>query len=144
MDDPSFYGFPTYAEGGNGHLVKAAQDCGGALTTADGRSFETDPVALARLRGFVHDLLPGVGPAERTVTWPYPLTPDRDFVVGPVPGHPSVLLGLGAGHTFKFAPTFGRMLADLAVDGTTSSDITAFAPDRAALVDADRPVSWLV
>jgi hypothetical protein len=28
MDDPSFYGFPTYAEGGNGHLVKAARDCG--------------------------------------------------------------------------------------------------------------------
>jgi sarcosine oxidase len=144
MDDPSFYGFPTYGEGGNGHLVKAAQDCGGAVTTADGRSFETDGAALALLERFAHDLLPGVGPAQKTVTCLYTLTPDRDFVVGPVPGHPAVVVGLGAGHGFKFAPTFGRVLADLAVEGGTSSEIAAFAPDRPALVDAGHPVSWLV
>ena len=50
MDDPSFYGFPTYAEGGNGAFVKAAQDCGGAVTSGDGRSFDTDPAALDLLR----------------------------------------------------------------------------------------------
>jgi len=49
MDDPSFYGFPTYAEGGNGALVKAGQDCGGAVTTGDERSFEPDPGALGLL-----------------------------------------------------------------------------------------------
>jgi hypothetical protein len=36
------------------------------------------------------------------------------------------------------------LLADLATSGSTSSDISAFAPDRPALVDADYPVSWLV
>jgi sarcosine oxidase len=144
MDDPSFYGFPTYAEGGNGALVKAAQDCGGAVTSGDGRSFDTDSAALELLRGFVEGLLPGVGAPARTVTCLYTLTPDRDFVVGPLPGHPSVLVGLGAGHAFKFAPTFGRLLADLATNGSTSSDIAAFAADRPALVDADYPVSWLV
>ena len=108
MDDPSFYGFPTYAEGGNGAFVKAAQDCGGVVTSGDGRSFDTDPAALDLLRGFVSGLLPGVGAPAHTVTCLYTLTPDRDFVVGPVPGHPAVLLGLGAGHAFKFAPTFGR------------------------------------
>jgi sarcosine oxidase len=144
MDDPSFYGFPTYAEAGNGGFVKAAQDCGGVVTSADGRTFDTDPAALDLLRGFVTDLLPGIGAPAQTVTCLYTLTPDRDFVVGPVPGHPAVLLGLGAGHAFKFAPTFGRLLSDLAVNGFTSSDISAFAPDRRALVDADHPVSWLV
>jgi sarcosine oxidase len=144
MDDPSFYGFPTYAEGGNGALVKAAQDCGGAVTTADGRSFETDAEALQRLAGFVSGLLPGVGAPRRTVTCLYTLTPDRDFVVGPVPGHEAVLVGLGAGHGFKFAPTFGRMLADLVTQGSTGSDISGFATDRPALVDADFPLSWLV
>jgi sarcosine oxidase len=144
MDDPSFYGFPTYDEGGNGAFVKAAQDCGGAVTSGDGRSFDTDPAALDLLRGFVNGLLPGVGPPAHTVTCLYTLTPDRDFIVGPVPAHPAVLLGLGAGHAFKFAPTFGRLLADLAVSGSTSSDIAAFAPDRAALLDAGYPVSWLV
>jgi sarcosine oxidase len=144
MDDPSFYGFPTYGEGGNGHLVKAAQDCGGAVTTADGRSFDPDGDALALLSGFVGGLLPGLGPDARTVTCLYTLTPDRDFVVGALPGHPAVLVGLGAGHAFKFAPTLGRVLADLAVDSGTSSDIAAFAPDRPALVEAGHPVSWLV
>jgi sarcosine oxidase len=144
MDDPSFYGFPTYAEGGNGAFVKAAQDCGGAVTTGDGRSFDTDAAALELLRGFVSRLLPAVGAPAHTITCLYTLTPDRDFVIGPVPGHPAVLLGLGAGHAFKFAPTFGRLLADLATSGSTSSDISAFAVDRPALVDAHYPISWLV
>ena len=144
MDDPSFYGFPTYAEGGNGALVKAAQDCGGAVTSGDGRSFDTDGAALDLLRGFASRLLPGVGAPAHTVICLYTLTPDRDFVVGPVPGHPAVLLGLGAGHAFKFAPTFGRLLADLVTSGSTGSDISAFAVDRPALVGAGYPVSWLV
>ena len=144
MDDPSFYGFPTYGEGGNGALVKAAQDCGGARTTARGRSFDVDPAALALLAEFAGGLLPGLGAPARTVTCLYTLTPDRDFVVGALPGHPAMLVGLGAGHGFKFAPTLGRVLADLVLDGATGSDISAFAPDRPALVEAGHPVSWLV
>jgi sarcosine oxidase len=144
MDDPSFYGFPRYDEGDTGAWVKAAQDCGGAATTAHGRSFDVDQEALRRLTGFVQPLLPGVGEPVRTVTCLYTLTPDRDFVVGPLPEHPAVVVGLGAGHGFKFAPTLGRVLADLATTGSTSSDLSAFAPDRPALVDADHPVSWLV
>jgi sarcosine oxidase len=114
------------------------------VTTADGRSFDIDAAALALLTGFVRGLLPGAGPAVRSVTCLYTLTPDRDFVVGPVPGHPALLLGLGAGHGFKFAPTIGRVLGDLAIDGATPSDIAAFAPDRPALAEAGHPVSWLV
>ena len=144
MDDPSFYGFPTYAEGGNGALVKAGQDCGGAVTTGDTRSFDADAAALEVLSAFTSRLLPGLGEPVRTVTCLYTLTPDRDFVAGPLPAYPSVLVGLGAGHGFKFAPTFGRVLADLVVDGETSSDIAAFATDRPALVESGHPVSWLV
>ena len=55
-----------------------------------------------------------------------------------------MLVGLGAGHGFKFAPTLGRVLADLATTGVTTSDVSAFAPDRPALVEAGYPVSWLV
>jgi sarcosine oxidase len=144
MDDPSFYGFPTYAEGGHGALVKAAQDCGGAPTTATTRTFDPDPVTQARLSDFVQALLPGVGSAAHTVTCLYTLTPDRDFVIDAVPGHPSVYVGLGAAHAFKFAPTFGRVLADLATTGTTTSDISGFGMDRTALVDPAYQPSWLV
>ena len=140
MDDPSFYGFPTY----EGPLVKAAQDCGGAVTTAETRSFDTDQDGLKRLGSFVAGLLPGIGPPHHTVTCLYTLTPDRDFVIDAVPGHPDVYVGLGAAHAFKFAPTFGRVLADLATTGATSSDIAPFAMDRLALVDPDFRPTWLI
>ena len=54
-------------------------------------------------------------PAVRSLRCQYTLTPDRDFVIAPVPGHERVVVGLGAAHGFKFAPTFGRLLAELGV-----------------------------
>ena len=35
-------------------------------------------------------------------------------------------LGEGRFHAFKFAPAFGRVLAELAVDGTTKEEISKF------------------
>jgi sarcosine oxidase len=90
------------------------------------------------------ELLPGVGDPAHTVTCLYTLTPDRDFVIDAVPGHPSVYIGLGAAHAFKFAPTFGRILADLATVGTTASAIGDFAMDRPALTDPNYRPTWLV
>jgi sarcosine oxidase len=74
----------------------------------------------------------------------YTLTPDRDFVMAPVPGHERVVVGLGAGHGFKFVPTFGRILADLVTTGATTSDIAAFGLDRPALTEPDYQTHWLV
>ena len=59
MDDPSFYGFPTYGEAG----PKAAQDCGGQATTPAQRTFELDP---RRRRPAAH--LHGPPPADRART----------------------------------------------------------------------------
>ena len=142
MDDPSFYGFPRYGEA----TVKAAQDCGGPVVTGDDRSFEPDAVRMKLLADFMAQTFPGSGPATRSKTCLYTLTPDRDFVLGAVPGHESAVVGLGAAHGFKFAPTFGRLLADLATTGVagTPVDITQFRLDRPALTDPDHPVSWLV
>lgn len=141
MDDPSFYGFPTYTEA----LVKAGQDVGGKVTTGDDRSFDPDPDNEWRLTEFMARTFPGsTEHLIRTVTCLYTLTPDRDFVMDALPGVPDVLVGLGAGHSFKFTPTFGRILADLALDGGTASDIAAFTADRPVLTDPDPAVSWLV
>ncbi len=137
----SFYGFPTYG----GPTVKAAQDVGGTVTTADDRDFVPDPANLQQLTAFMRRTFPGsVGEVVRTATCLYTLTPDRDFVLGALPRQPDVLVGLGAGHAFKFVPTIGRILADLAISDTTSSDIAAFAPDRDALEAPGATVSWLV
>jgi sarcosine oxidase len=98
------------------------------------------------LSQFLARTIPSSGEARRSKTCLYTLTPDRDFVVGPVPGHPAVIVGLGAAHGFKFVPTFGRLLADLAVgtEPSTPVDLTQFRLDRPALTRADQPVSWLV
>jgi sarcosine oxidase len=140
MDDPSYYGFPCYGE----PTVKAARDCSGIAVTGDERPFEPDPEALSTLSDFMARTLPGTGPAVRSKTCLYTLTPDRDFVLGSVPGHESVLVGLAAGHGFKFAPTFGRLLAELASTGTASCDLTPFRLDRKALTSPSAPVKWLV
>ncbi len=143
MDDPCYYGFPLYGE----PTVKAAQDVGGPIIDVSdpfSRTSEPDPDMLSRLAGHLARMLPGSGPPVRSVRCQYTLTPDRDFVASAVPGHPSVVVGLGAAHGFKFAPTFGRILADLALDGSTTSDVAAFAMDRPALTDPGYEAHWLV
>jgi sarcosine oxidase len=140
MDDPSYYGFPSYGEA----TVKAAQDCGGPTVDPERRTSERDPAMEQRLAAFVGDLLPGSGRPVRSSRCQYTLTPDRDFVIAPVPGHPSVVVGLGAAHGFKFAPTFGRLLADLVTDGSTDTELTDFRLDRPALTDPAYAAHWLV
>lgn len=135
MDDPSYYGFPVY---GDLTAVKAAEDVGGRPTTARTRDFEPDTEALARLTRFLGSTLPGMvrpGGAPRVKTCLYTLTPDRDFVLDTVPGHPGLQVGLGSAHGFKFASWFGRALAERAVRGVTRSDVSPFRFDRPALTD---------
>ena len=140
MDDPCYYGFPAYGE----PAVKVAEDCGGAVVTGDSRSFDPDPDRVERLRRFTGQLLPGAGAPLRSKTCLYTLTPDRDFVLDTVPGHEAVVVGLGAAHGFKFTPTFGRLLAELAVTGECDADVSGFRLDRPALTEAGHPQSWLV
>jgi len=140
MDDPSFYGFPCYGE----PTVKAAQDCGGPAVDPDSRTSEPDDGMAALLAEHMRSMLPGSGRPVRSLRCQYTLTPDRDFVLSTVPGHERVVVGLGAAHGFKFAPTFGRLLADLATAGSSSTDVTAYRLDRAALTDPDYAAHWLV
>jgi sarcosine oxidase len=140
MDDPCFYGFPTYGEA----TVKAAQDCGGPVVSPDERTSEPDPGMEALLAEHLRWMLPGVGELVRSVRCQYTLTPDRDFVLAPVPGHERVAVGLGAAHGFKFVPTFGRVLADLVTTGETTSDVSAYRLDRPALTQPDYEPHWLV
>jgi len=140
MDEPSYYGFPCYGE----PTVKAAQDCGGPEVDPDHRTTEADQAMRDRLATFMASLLPGSGEVVRSLRCQYTLTPDRDFVLAPLPGHRSVVVGLGSAHGFKFAPTFGRILADLVTTGTTSSDVSAFGFDRPGLTDPDYAANWMV
>jgi sarcosine oxidase len=130
LDEPSFYGFPTYRAGG----PKIGQDLGGQPTTAESRTFEPDRAAVARVEAFLGAHLPAArGRRLRVKTCLYTVTLDRDFVVDRLPDHPGVVVGLGAAHGYKFAALFGRWLAGLALDHARLAPERLFAIDRAAL-----------
>lgn len=137
LDRPSFYGFPTY----RGPGPKVGEDIGGRPTTAAGRDFATDADCLGRVERFLARHFPGaLGPAARTKTCLYTLTPDRDFVIDRVPGHPRVVVALGAAHAYKFAALLGTILAGLALDperaAAADERLRPFAIDRPALTTA--------
>lgn len=82
----------------------------------------------------------GVGPRAPHGDLSVRATPDRNFVLGPLEEHPDVIVALAAGHGFKFTPAFGRILAELALDGETSDDISSFAPSHARSADRVSPM----
>ena len=143
MDEPSFYGFPAHGHPG----PKIGQDVGGREVTAATRTFERDEAAHARTTAFLGEHLPGMAVAPfLTKTCLYTLTPDRDFVIDAVPGHPGVHVVLGSAHAYKFASVLGRILAELMVDGGTPSapELEAFRIDRPILRSPSPARSFII
>ncbi|CAN5855820.1 N-methyl-L-tryptophan oxidase [soil metagenome] len=133
-DREEFYGFPIYGE----VATKAGQDAGGPETSAETRTFEVDVLARDRLVHFLEERIPRfLGPELYTKTCLYTMPPDRHFVLDAAPGHPRVAVCADAGHAFKFASLFGKVLSQLALDGESEYPIGPFAADRPALTDPD-------
>ena len=122
-DEECYYGFPTYGE----PTIKAARDVSFNRMTPEERTYVPSPELVAQLGDFVHGLIPDAGAEMRTVTCQYALTPDRRFILSPLQEHPDIIVGLAAGHGFKFTPAIGRILAELALDGESTDDISMFA-----------------
>jgi sarcosine oxidase len=113
------YGLPAFGREG----VKAAQHVTSERDEdPDAVSREPDARSLAELRAFLdRELAVRVVRQVGAETCLYTNTPTEDFVVGPLPGEPRVVVGSAcSGHAFKFAPLTGRALAELATSGTTS------------------------
>jgi len=137
QDNPCFYGIPIHGEEAG---VKVAQDMGGREVTSETRTFTADDDTLARAAEFIRRVMPtALGPVLYTKTCMYTLPPDRDFVIDTLPDYPQVSLALGAGHGFKFASIFGRILSELAVDGATGYGIEPFAVDRPIMTMENPP-----
>lgn len=140
MDEPSFYGFPTFGEPG----PKVAQDVGGAKVTPETRTFEPNLDTLARTEDFLARAIPAMlGERLYTKTCLYTMPPDRDFVLCALPEQPNVCLAIGAGHSYKFAALIGLILSQLALDGSTSYDISPFAIDRPILLEENPSLNFM-
>lgn len=120
----TFYGFPTFGE----PTIKAARDVSDNLMTPEERTYVHSPALVHELTTFMNGFISQEENLEplRTVTCQYAVTPDRQFVLGPLENHPEIFVALGAGHGFKFAPVIGRVMAELAIDGVTREDISKF------------------
>jgi monomeric sarcosine oxidase len=141
MTEPSFYGFPVFGE----PAVKVAWDRCELVTDPETREHEPRHDVTSTIRRFVSEHLPGAdGDVHLARTCLYTLTPDRDFIVDRLPGRERVFVAVGAGHAFKFASLLGSTLVDLAIDGTTTRDITPFAADRAILGEKSPKRSYMV
>lgn len=135
----NFYGIPIYGE----VATKLGQHMGGPAVTADTRNFEPDPTRQSRYREFLEARLPGfLGPEKLTKTCLYTVPPDQNFVIDTLAEYPQIALAIGAGHAYKFASLIGRILADLAIDGTTEYPIAPFTLDRPALTDPEFPKTF--
>jgi sarcosine oxidase len=121
--DPCFYGFPSFGE----PTIKVARDTSNNFMTPEQRTYVHSPQLLEQLCSFMGDFIPDKGrPPLRTITCQYSITPDRQFIISPLKNNPDVIVGLGAAHAFKFAPAFGRTLAELAIDGKSTEDLSKF------------------
>lgn len=127
-----FYGFPQLDEMG----VKAAEHTGGEIVP-DPLTVNRDlnPADVEPVTKFLAACLPRVSHEvlHHSVCL-YTLTPDQHFVVDVHPQHPQVSFAAGlSGHGFKFTPTLGEALADLALEGRTALPIGFLSVTRPAL-----------
>jgi sarcosine oxidase subunit beta len=61
----------------------------------------------------------------------YAITPDDNPIIGSLPVAEGLFCAIGfSGHGFQQAPTVGRILSELILDGQTSFDLSPFVYDR--------------
>jgi sarcosine oxidase len=122
----AYYGMPSFLGGG----VKVARH-GGPTTDPDAVDRSIDPAYVEEVRGFLRGHLPALAdaPVVRGEVCLYTMAPGEEFIVGPLPGRPDVIVASPcSGHGFKFSPLIGRVLAELATEGTTPLDVASWCP----------------
>ena len=133
FDTPAgfYYGFPALDDRG----VKMAEHTGGT-PVADPLALDRslDRAEAARVAAVARARLPALGSdLIHHAACLYTMTPDAHFLIGLHPQHSRVAIAAGfSGHGFKFASVVGAILADLALDGSTSQPIGFLAPSRFA------------
>ena len=123
------YGFPDFAGTG----VKAASHIEGrTLANASAARQDATPADARQVLDVLEPYIPAAaGPVRAMQTCIYTRTPDQDFVIDTLPGHPQIVLASPcSGHGFKFSILIGQILADLATKGATSHDISRFSLAR--------------
>lgn len=126
-EGPVYYGFPDMGTG-----PKVAQHHEGVVVDPDKVDREVSAHEVDHILTFLADAVPDLtAPVRQAKVCLYTNTPDEHFIIDRHPEHPSVIVASPcSGHGFKFAPTIGEILADMATDQVPGFDLTPFRLDR--------------
>ncbi|MDE1825269.1 MAG: N-methyl-L-tryptophan oxidase [Candidatus Micrarchaeota archaeon] len=126
MEGDHFYGIPMHGI----NAVKVAVD---SAKSADPQKLKDSGEfkSTARLRKLAKYYIPKLanGKILEKKLCMYDISPDEDFIIDQPNSTMIVATGF-SGHGFKFAPLIGRILADLAIYGSTKHDISRFSMKR--------------
>ncbi|MEE2701702.1 MAG: N-methyl-L-tryptophan oxidase [Thermodesulfobacteriota bacterium] len=124
------YGFPTIKIPGVkiGFSMSKAQN----LNSTGEINREINDDDIESLRYWLEKYLPGVnGNIVQVGTCFGMSTPDRNFILGPHPKYPNIILGHAcSGHGFKMSSAIGEILADLSQDRQIKFDLSPHSPKR--------------
>ena len=123
----AWYGMPDAGDG-----VKAALHHHGEAADPDTLRRTVGDDEVAYVRALLRAFMPAAdGPLAASAVCMYTNTPDGHFVLDRHPAHPQVIVASPcSGHGFKFASAVGEQLADLALDGAPSMDLSPFGVAR--------------
>ena len=121
------YGLPDFGDG-----VKVGGWEGKVAVTPEAADRVLHDRDAEPVRRFVKRGLRGLEPREtEAVSCLFTNAPDHDFLVGPYPGRPNVVLvSACSGHGFKFASAIGEVVARLVLGGEVPLDLARFDPGR--------------
>ena len=125
VSEGRFYGFPVYGIPGF-KIGKYHHRAQRADPSKVNRQFDAEDEAV--LREAIRHYFPDAdGPTLSLKTCLFTNSPDEHFVLDLYPGSPEVCIAAGfSGHGFKFCSVVGEIMADLALEGDTSRDISLF------------------
>ena len=121
-----YYGLPEFGRKG----MKIARHVTAGLDDDPNEYRDAAEVDIRDLRQFIEkQFRDPVAAFIDSETCLYTNTATEDFIIDLHPNHPNVAIGAGfSGHGFKFGPLTGRILAELAMNGT--STVTEFEAAR--------------
>lgn len=122
------YGIPSINNSG----LKVALHTGQRVQHVSDINYTPDEIVIERVRRYICRYLPGAdAPLKSTRICLYTLTPDGNFVIDTHPQHSHIVIASPcSGHGFKFSTLIGKMLTELALDGTTPHDTSLFKMSR--------------
>lgn len=127
-----FYGFPEVSWNHPGYARVASDFVMAPMTSPNQRSSTPNPQELAFTSAWVREHMPGLDPEPVFTSTCMAALSDIeskelliDFAPPAVPNHQDIVV-YATGWAGKFVPLLGSILADLALDGKTSFDISQF------------------